>query len=247
MNKLTVGIVRVSTVLQNPQLQITRIEQEAKAHGLRVFTYEDWREVHRVITDPVCVIVEDRASGKNVHGRKGMTWALGEVQGGRVKEVWVWRTDRIGRSAVDNWRFAAACLDRDTTLRGFSDNITLDTKEGRLHYTMLSAMAEYQREIMRENTIAGLQERVNTCKKCGQHKDKHGTNMACVFEPTPHTGSRKYRTSDHVWSLLPKLWELADLGFSHRHMAMVLGLNGRTIRMYLKRRPELEPGWKKRR
>jgi DNA invertase Pin-like site-specific DNA recombinase len=246
LNKFTLGLIRVSTTAQNPAMQIVRLEKEAQERGLRTISYEDYESSKVKPQDPLLVMVEDRRSGKNVKDRKGMVWAKGQIDAGHVDLILVQRVDRIGRGMIDNYEFAKSCRETKTRLQGLMDNINLDTPSGRLMYNTLSSNAEYMREIIVENTKEGLLTRYNTCLLCGLHKDRHDKRTSCPFQHTPHSGGMKGRISHHVWSLLPKLWELEDHKFSHRHMRKLTGLNGRTIRTYLARRAELQPTWKRR-
>lgn len=83
----------------------------------------------------------------------------------------VWKLDRLGRSLkhlvsiIDNLNGRAIGL---RVLQGQSANIDTTTPSGRMLFGIFSILAEYERDLIRERTIAGLQSARARGKKGGR-------------------------------------------------------------------------------
>lgn len=108
---------------------------------------------------------EDTASGATSN-RKGLTAALDACTAGDV--LTVWKVDRIGRSLLDLVGLVETLKRRDIGLKvltGAGASIDTTKPEGRLFFTMFAAMAEFERELIRERTAAGMK----AAKRRGVH------------------------------------------------------------------------------
>jgi len=68
----------------------------------------------------------------------------------------VWKLDRLGRSVLHLSDLLAKLDERGIHFRSVSEGIDTTTPGGRLVFHVFSAVAEFQREIIVENTMAGL-------------------------------------------------------------------------------------------
>lgn len=101
-------------------------------------------------------IWEDRASGA-VDARPGLEGCLKALRAGDV--LVVWKLDRLGRSLVH-----LVGLVRDLNARGVGlrvltgEGAALDTTTpaGRMVFGIFAALAEFERDLIRERTLAGL-------------------------------------------------------------------------------------------
>jgi DNA invertase Pin-like site-specific DNA recombinase len=98
-------------------------------------------------------IFEDAASGSS-RSRPGLDRALERLRAGDT--LVVWRLDRLGRSLRDLLDLAEALQSRGVALRSLSDHIDTSTAAGRMLYAVLGAVAQFERDVMRERTTAGL-------------------------------------------------------------------------------------------
>ena len=105
-------------------------------------------------TEPV-EWIEDYYTGANTD-RDGYQKMLKLVNAGHVIDITAWRCDRIGRNALENLKLAEACKARSTDIVGHADGLRLNSPNGSLIFTILSAIAEYEREKISENTKAGM-------------------------------------------------------------------------------------------
>lgn len=75
----------------------------------------------------------------------------------RPKDVLVvWRLDRLGRSLRDLVAIAADLQSRDIQFQSLSEAIDTTTPSGRLVFHVFGALAEFERELIRERSKAGM-------------------------------------------------------------------------------------------
>jgi DNA invertase Pin-like site-specific DNA recombinase len=125
-----VGYARVSTQDQNPDLQRDAL---ASAGCVRVF--------------------EDAASGARAE-RPGLAEALDYVRDGDV--LVVWKLDRLGRSLSHLIETVAGLEAKGVGFRSLTEAIDTTTPGGRLVFHLFGALGEFERDLIRERTRAGL-------------------------------------------------------------------------------------------
>jgi|SRR5271163_3980626 len=70
--------------------------------------------------------------------------------------ILVWKLDRLGRSLKHLVNVLADLDARGVAFVSLRDNLDLSTPSGRLMMHMLGAMAEFERELIRERVVAGI-------------------------------------------------------------------------------------------
>jgi len=70
--------------------------------------------------------------------------------------VIVYRLDRWARSSTELILGAKELIDKGIGFISVSDNLDFNSATGKLHFAILSAFAEFERELIRERTIEGL-------------------------------------------------------------------------------------------
>src|SRR4051794_3107 len=101
-------------------------------------------------------IYEDQASGKR-DDRPGLAACLKALREGDV--LVVWKLDRLGRDLRHLVNTVQDLCDRGVGLRvltGQGAQLDTTTASGRLVFGIFAALAEFERELIRERTIAGL-------------------------------------------------------------------------------------------
>ncbi len=68
----------------------------------------------------------------------------------------VWRLDRLGRSLRNLVELDNELGERQIHLRNLQENIDTATSTGRLIFHIFGSLAEFERELIRERTKAGL-------------------------------------------------------------------------------------------
>jgi DNA invertase Pin-like site-specific DNA recombinase len=139
---MKIGYARVSTDDQNLAMQLDAL----RAAGCE--------KIH-----------EDKASGV-LAGRKGLSEALKGCADGDV--LVVWKLDRLARSLHDLVVIAADLKGRGVGLKILTgEGAAVDTThpQGRMVFSILAVMAEFERELMSERTSAGMK----AAKRRGRH------------------------------------------------------------------------------
>ena len=140
-----VGYARVSTDEQSLALQIDALEAEGCA-----------------------LVFQDVASGVKAD-RKGFAAAVAACQPGDV--LTAWKLDRLGRSLFDLVSLAEVLKARDVGLKlltGAGAAIDTTTAQGKLMFAVMAGFAEFERELIRERTTAGIKAARNRGKRMGR-------------------------------------------------------------------------------
>jgi len=101
-------------------------------------------------------LYEDQASGKK-DDRPGLEACLKSLREGDT--LIVWKLDRLGRDLRHLVNTIHDLMERKIGFRVLTDqgaNIDTTTASGRLVFGIFAALAEFERELIRERTIAGL-------------------------------------------------------------------------------------------
>ncbi|HIK14285.1 MAG TPA: recombinase family protein [Leptolyngbyaceae cyanobacterium M33_DOE_097] len=99
-------------------------------------------------------IFSDKMSGATAD-RPGLKQAFEFARKGDT--LVVWRLDRLGRSLKDLITLVEEMEKRKIGLRSLQENIDTTTSGGKLIFHMFGALAEFERNLIRERTQAGLQ------------------------------------------------------------------------------------------
>ena len=121
----------------------------------RVSTHEQTLNLQRdALKEAGCdPIYTDTASGAQTE-RKGLQDALQYLREGDV--LVVWRLDRLGRSLKHLIETITASEERGIGFKSLSENIDTTTSGGKLVFHVFGALAEFERDLIRERTKAGL-------------------------------------------------------------------------------------------
>ncbi len=98
-------------------------------------------------------IFSDVASGAKDE-RKGLIEALKYIRKGDT--LVVWKLDRLGRSLKHLIEVVNDLTKREIGFKSLKENIDTTTSGGKLVFHIFGALAEFERDIIRERTIAGL-------------------------------------------------------------------------------------------
>lgn len=137
---MNIGYARVSTEEQNLDLQRQALEAVGCEH-----IYED-----------------QGVSGAAVE-RPGLASALARAQGGDV--LVVWKLDRLGRSLPQLVEVIDSLRQAGIGFQSLQEQIDTTSAGGRFYFHMLAALAEFEREMIRERTKAGMA----SAKRRGKH------------------------------------------------------------------------------
>ena len=128
---MLIGYARVSTPDQNLDLQIDALK--------------------KADCEKIC---SDRISGVKAE-RPGLSKALDTLRAGDI--LVIWRLDRLGRSLKDLIQIAETLKERSIGLRSLQEGIDTTNSSGQLMFNLLSVLAEFERNLIRERSKAGLE------------------------------------------------------------------------------------------
>jgi len=189
-----IGYVRVSTARQREgyslEAQREAIERYCQAHGHELVGIEEESE-------------------SAIKARPVFQRVKAQVLDGKADGLIVAKLDRLGRSVRDLANIAEELSQAGKQLISVGDNIDTSTSNGKLLFHILSAIAEYERELLIERTKAGRALAEKQGKICHRPRKEIDPKV---------------------------LREMKAKGVSHRMMAKILDVSRATI---LKRLDEL--------
>ncbi|MBL6991860.1 MAG: recombinase family protein [Bacteriovoracaceae bacterium] len=127
---MIIGYARVSTQDQNLKLQKDALKKAG---------------CEKIITDKVSGIKDQR---------KGLDKLLGAIR--KDDTVVVWKLDRLGRSLKHLIEFVSDLKNKGVHFKSLQENIDTTTGVGKLTFHLFASLAEFERDIIRERTMAGL-------------------------------------------------------------------------------------------
>lgn len=147
-----IGYARVSTTDQNTEAQ------------------------ERALTEAGCdhIFTDQGVSGAKT-SRPGLDKALAALQPGDT--LVIWKLDRLGRSLKHLLSIVENLADQGVNFSSLTDGFDTSTAGGKMFFSIMGAMAEYERNLIRERTIEGLK----TARLKGRTGGKPKTEPA-VFE-----------------------------------------------------------------
>jgi DNA invertase Pin-like site-specific DNA recombinase len=129
---MLIGYARVSTNEQNLDLQRDAL-RKAGVRSKNIFT--------------------DKITGTKEE-RPGLAEALSHLREGDT--LVVWRLDRLGRSLKHLIETVTALQGQGVAFQSITENINTSTATGQLVFHIFGALAEFERNLITERTIAGL-------------------------------------------------------------------------------------------
>jgi DNA invertase Pin-like site-specific DNA recombinase len=128
---MLIGYARVSTYDQNLDLQINELER----YGCET-----------IFTDKISGIKSERP---------GLEKCLNQLSSGDI--LVVWRLDRLGRSLKDLVTIIKSLKEQGIKFKSIKDgSIDTTTASGELIFNIFAALAQFERDLIKERTNAGL-------------------------------------------------------------------------------------------
>lgn len=156
------GYARVSTGDQDAQLQLDAL---TAAGCYRIFT--------------------DTASGA-LESRPELDKLLDQIRPGDT--LVVWRLDRLGRSIRHLINHMDALQQQGIEFKSLQENIDTNSSGGRLVFNIFASLAEFERDLIRERTNAGLQ--------AARARGRTGGRPASLSPDKLRTAKRLYEQQD---------------------------------------------------
>src|SRR2546421_1948660 len=112
-------------------------------------------------------IYTDKVTGVKAD-RPGLTLAISHLRKGDT--LIVWRLDRLGRSLKHLIETVTALNEQGIAFKSLTENIDTSTATGILVFQIFGALAEFERNLIKERTVAGLQAARARGRKGGRPK-----------------------------------------------------------------------------
>ena len=151
INKMKVALYcRVSTADQHTENQRIRLVEYADKNG---YEYD---------------LVEEVMSSRKTRPKKQEL--LSKLRNKEYDALVVWKLDRWARSSYELLGEIEELNKKGIVFVSLSDNIDLSTSAGKLQFQILSAFAEFERNLIRERTVEGLNRAKSQGKTLGRPK-----------------------------------------------------------------------------
>lgn len=132
--------IRVSTEHQNLDLQ--------KNELLQYCEIRKWTNVK--------IYSDFGISGSRTDNRPDFKRMMKDAKARRIDTILVWRLDRMGRSLVDLVTTLQELNDLGVEFISLRDGVDATTSAGKLFFGLIASFAQYEKDILKERTIAGL-------------------------------------------------------------------------------------------
>ena len=150
MKQKRAGIyVRVSTAEQETDMQETELREYCDSRG--------WS----------CSVYRDKTSGTK-SDRPALNRMLDDLRKRKIDVLVVWAFDRLARSLKQLLAVAEECQSLSVDLVSLKQNVDTTIPAGRLTFQILGAVAEFEREMLRERVRAGMAQAKRAGKRVGR-------------------------------------------------------------------------------
>ncbi len=148
----------------------------------------------------------DRASGA-LDERRELAKLFDQVRPGDT--VVVWRLDRLGRSLRHLIDTVNALADRKVGFRSLTESIDTTTSGGKLVFHIFGALAEFERELIRERTQAGL--------AAARARGRHGGRPTVMPPDKVATARQMYESKDFTVEAIARVLGVSRASI-YRHL-----------------------------
>ncbi|WKV12198.1 recombinase family protein [Marivirga harenae] len=111
-------------------------------------------------------LYEEQESTRKTRPTKAKMLSL--LRAGKYSGIAVVKLDRYARSSTELLLEVQELLDRGLEFHSINENLDFSTATGKLHFHILSAFAEFERDLIRQRTIEGLNRARSQGKKVGR-------------------------------------------------------------------------------
>ena len=153
---MLIGYARVSTNEQNLDLQRDALRKTGVS-------------AKNIFTDTITGTKEERP---------GLAQALSHLREGDT--LIVWRLDRLGRSLKHLIETVTALKQQGIAFKSLTENIDTSTATGQLVFHIFGALAEFERNLITERTMAGLEAARTRGRKGGRPRLKSAAGKVAM-------------------------------------------------------------------
>jgi DNA invertase Pin-like site-specific DNA recombinase len=193
---MLIGYARVSSSEQDNELQLAALRRK----GVRK-------------------IFEEKRSGGSTTRRLELARMLEQLRAGDV--VHVYKLDRLARSLRDLLQILETIEQRGAAFRSLTESIDTTTPAGRMMMQMLGAFAEFERNLIRERSMAGMEVAKANGVRLGRLPaldKRQSARLAKMWDSQEYTKAELARHFDVSLSTIKRtLWRLGLDTISEAH------------------------------
>jgi len=142
---------RVSTTDQTTKNQVRQLTSYCENRGLKVME-----------------VFEDTGISGSQDSRPGLDALMKQARQGKYDAVVVWKFDRFARSTAHLLQALTEFQSLGVDFISFSEGIDTSSPRGKLIYTFLAGIAEFERSLIRERVKAGIERAQEAGIHCGR-------------------------------------------------------------------------------
>jgi DNA invertase Pin-like site-specific DNA recombinase len=155
-NKKVAAIyVRCSTAEQETDMQETVLREYCGRRG--------WEQI----------LYRDKGQSGAKQDRPALNLLLNDLRKRKVDVILVWSLDRLARSLKQLLTISEECRSLGVNLVSLRQNIDTTLPAGRLTFQILGAVAEFERELLRDRVKAGMAQARRAGKRIGRPALRH--------------------------------------------------------------------------
>jgi len=204
--------LRVSTEEQAQEgFSIRGQEQKLKEYA----NIKDW-SIYKIYAD-------EGISGKNITERPAMNELVADIKAGRVKNVLVFKIDRLTRSTADLLYLVELFNEHDCAFNSLMESIDTQTPSGRMFLKIIGIFAEFERENIVERVKLGIERKVSEGYALSTNHISYGYNRP--------RGQKIQTINKFEAEIVQEIFEMyVNQGLSLYAIAKILNLRGTTTK-----------------
>ncbi len=156
--------MRVSTKDQSCEMQLSDLERYSKERGFRIFK-----------------VYKDNGVSGTKDTRLGLSQLMDDAKKKKFDIVLVWRFDRFARSTKHLVNALYEFRNLNIDFISYQENIDTSSPLGEAIFTIISAMATLERDIIAERVRGGLRKAKANGKKLGRPKNEVDTGKVIEY------------------------------------------------------------------
>ena len=149
-------------------LRVSTLDQARNGYGLGDQEVQCKKYIDLYYSDDeVEIYKDDGYSAKNLE-RPEMARMLDDMKSGKIHTIIAFKLDRLTRNVVDTYKLIKQVMAYDCSLVAVVDRLDITSANGRMFVGLLSLISQWEREVISERTIAGLEQMARSGKyPCG--------------------------------------------------------------------------------
>ncbi len=155
---------RVSTKDQNVDMQLNDLERYSKERGFKIYK-----------------VYKDNGVSGTKDTRPGLNHLMNDAKKRKFDTVLVWRFDRFARSTKHLVNALYEFRNLSIDFISYQENIDTSSPLGEAIFTIISAMAKLERDIIAERVKGGLRRAQANGKKLGRPKNNVDTDKIVEY------------------------------------------------------------------